>query len=324
LRTADDVSGPPSRQELEAAHCWEADDRVPGRPEMTAFRQTSRYRQARWREANGHPIGTQPIAPRPGGPPARPVGSRLPLDYAKETGTAFLTAAARAAALARTSVAEPHQSFDHQRFWADLLWSPALALNLFGDLAGDLRLADKAVHAWWPDTPGTVTDVRFTHSPGRFDPSFLNSLRSFDAAFAVDIGDGKKGVVAVDVNYHERAKAEIPKPGNLPRCREVAERSGVFRPGATKAVEGRSDLALTWLEHLLLLSMLQHPSGEWSWGRYVVVHPTGNTDVADICRRYQELLGDHSTFAVATIEELLDARALPPRTVAALRARYVG
>ena len=33
---------------------------------------------------------------------------------------------------------------------------------------------------------------------------------------------------------------------------------------------------MTWLEHLLLLSMLQHPSGEWTWGRYVVVHPAGN------------------------------------------------
>ena len=29
----------PSREELEAAHCWEAEDRVPGRPELTAFRR---------------------------------------------------------------------------------------------------------------------------------------------------------------------------------------------------------------------------------------------------------------------------------------------
>ncbi|HEV3496155.1 MAG TPA: hypothetical protein VHA34_07395, partial [Actinomycetes bacterium] len=53
-----------SRQELEAAHCWEADDRVPRRPAMTGFRRRLRYHQARWREANGHPIGSQPIAPR--------------------------------------------------------------------------------------------------------------------------------------------------------------------------------------------------------------------------------------------------------------------
>src|SRR6266540_3246569 len=28
-----------------------------------------------------------------------------------------------------------------------------MAFNLFGDLAGDLVLADRAVHAWWPDAP---------------------------------------------------------------------------------------------------------------------------------------------------------------------------
>ena len=110
----------PSRRELEAARCWENDDRVPGRPAMTEFRRRLRYHQARWREANGHPIGTQPVVPRPG-KPARPVGSRLPLDYARETGATFLTGGALAAARARTSITEAHQSFDHQRFWADLL-----------------------------------------------------------------------------------------------------------------------------------------------------------------------------------------------------------
>jgi hypothetical protein len=307
----------PSREELEAAHCWEAEDRVPGRPEMTDFRRSVRYRQAQWREANGHPIGSQPIVPR-AGKPVRPVGSRLPLAYARETGANFLTAGALEAVRARTSVVEPRQSFDHQRVWADLLWSQALAFNLFGDLAVDLALADRAVHTWWPDAPGTVSDVRFAHSPGWLDPSYINSLRAFDAAFVLD-----RGIVGVNVKYHERRKPEIPKPGNLRRYLEVAERSGVFEPGGTDAVKGRSDLAVMWLEHLLLLSMLQHPSAAWSWGRYVVVHPAGNTDVADLCARYQALLADRSTFASMTLEELLDTGALPKKTVVALRDRYL-
>src|ERR671922_2170173 len=219
----------PSRQELEAAHCWEADDRVPGRPEMTDFRRSLRYHQARWRESKGHPIGSQPIVPRKGAR-SRPVGSRLPLAYASETGATFLTAGALGAARARTSITEPHQSFDHQRLWADLLWSPTMAFNLFGELAADLELADRAVHTWWPDAPGTVCEVRFAYSPGRLDPSYLNSLRAFDAAFVLDLDDGTQGIVAVDVNYHEWAKPEIPKPRNLPRNREVAERSGAFAP----------------------------------------------------------------------------------------------
>jgi hypothetical protein len=78
-----------------------------------------------------------------------------------------------------------------------------------------------------------------------------------------------------------------------------------------------------WLEHLLLLSMLQHPSGSWSWGRYVVVHPAANVDIAELCARYRGLLADGSSFDSQTIEELLAAGALPAGTTAALRERYV-
>jgi hypothetical protein len=312
-----------SRQEHQAAHCWEADDQVPRRPAMTEFRRRLRYHQAQWREANGHPIGSQPIAPRPDGGPARLVGSRLPLAYARATGANFLNANALEAARARTSIVEPHQSFDHQRLWADLLSSSAMAFNLCGDLAGDLVLADRAVHTWLPDAPGTVSEVRFAHSPGRFDPAYLNSLRAFDVAFVLDLGDGTQGIVGVDTKYHERVKREIPKPSNLSRYREVAERSGVFGAGAIDAVKGRTDLAVMWLEHLLLLSMLQHASGSWTWGRYVVVHPAGNSDVADACARYRALLVDQSTFSSVTVEELFDAGALPTPTVAAFRDRYI-
>ncbi|MGZ4169660.1 MAG: PGN_0703 family putative restriction endonuclease [Solirubrobacteraceae bacterium] len=317
------MSETPTRQQLEAAHCWEADDVIARRPAMTDFRQRTRYQQARWRVARGHPIGSQPHIPRPGGPKARPVGSRLPLAYAQETGANLVTQAALAAARARVSFIEPRQSFDHQRLWADLLSSEALAFNLFGDLAADRRLADRVVHAWWPDAPGTVTDVRFAHSPGRLDPAWLNSLREFDAAFALHRANGTRGIVAVDVKFHERLKAETPKPENLWRTVAVAERSGVFAPGAIDAVKGRSELAVMWLEHLLLLSMLQHVSGSWTWGRYVVVHPAGNPDIVEACARYRSLLADESTFGSLTIEELVDSAVLPAATITELRERYL-
>jgi len=309
--------------ELEAAHCWEADDEAPRRPAMTEFRRRLRFHQAKWREAHGHPIGSQPIAPRNDGKPVRPVGSRLPLDYARDTGANFVTVAALDAAKTRTSQVERHQSFDHQRLWADLLWSPTLAFNMFGDLAADLALADRAVHAWWPDTPGTVVEVRLAHSPGRLDPAYINSLRAFDAAFVLALEDGTHGIVGVDTKYHEWAKPEIPKPSNLTRYLEVAETAGIFARGALDSVKGRSTLAVMWLEHLLLLSMLQHASGAWSRGRYVVVHPAGNEDVAGACGRYRDLLAEQSTFSSVTIEELLDTSVLPSETTSVLRERYV-
>ena len=312
----------PSEQELEAADALERDDRVPGRPEMTAFRRRLRLHQSRWRESKGFPIGTQPIAPKPG-KPSRALGSRLPLDDAEETGANFLTPAAVEAARARILAKEPRQSFDRQRWWADLLWSPSMAVNLFGDLSVDLARADRLFHEWWPDAPGRVAAIRFTHSPGWLDPTFLNSLREFDALFELDLGDGTLGVVGVDVKYHEWTKPEVPRPENIQRYLEVAKRSKAFRRGAVDSVKGRSGLAVTWLEHLLLLSMLQHPSKRWRWGRYVVVHPAGNTDYADATGRYRELLADDSTFATMTLEELLGSDALRRKTVKLLRERYV-
>ena len=311
-----------TQEVLEAAHCWEAEDRA-GTPAMTEFRRRSRYHQAMWREARGYPIGTQPYRPKPDGPPARLVGSRLPLDFAHETGATFLTADALAAARRRTETVERHQTLDRQRTWADLLSSEALSINLFGDLAADHALADHAVHAWWPDAPGHRRDVRFEHSPGRLDPAYLNSLRRFDAAFVLDGDGGPQGIVARRRELpraHEGRGPEADQPLALPRGRR---RSGAFLPGAVDEVQGRSVLCVMWLEHLLLLSMLQHESGAWGWGRYVVVHPAGNSDVAELCARYRELLVDPSTFVSMTVEELLDAAVLRPATTAAIRERYL-
>lgn len=315
---ADDVS----RAELEAAHCWEAGDRVPGRPAMTDFRRALRLHQARWREANGYPTGTHPLRPQPG-KPVRLVGSRLPLGDARETGANFVTKNALAAVQARLAAKEPQQSWDQQGLWADLLSSSALAFNLFGDLAADLERADRAVHTWWPDTPGTVCDVRFEHSPGRLDLAYTGSLVAFSVAFVLDLGDGTRGIIGVEVRLHERMNAETPKPERAVHYATVAKKSRVFRPNAISALTRRSDLLVTWLTHLLVLSMLQQRDGEYAWGRFALVYPAGNTDYAGAAERYRAGLADPSSFAPVTIEELLKTSVLPKRSTTALRKRYI-
>jgi hypothetical protein len=166
-----------------------------------------------------------------------------------------------------------------------------------------------------------VRDIRFAHSPGRLDASYLNSLRDFDAAFELDTGGGTRAVVAVDVKFFERNKIEQPKPSNAARIMEVCERSEAFTPEVRRLLD-RSDLAVLWLEHLLLHSMLQHESRQWTWGRYVVVHPADNPDVVDLLTRYRGYLADDSTFATMTMGDLLASRALPVATTKALRDRY--
>ena len=313
------MAGAISREELEVEHCWLGHDQVGGDPELTEFRRRVRHHHAIWRREKGYPIGTHRV--RPGTEP-RLIGSYLDLDFARESGATFLTDRARTAAQARAALVEPHQIFNQQSFWADLLSSEALAVNLFGDLAADLDHADRAVHAWWPATPGRVTEVRFAHSPGRLDPGYSNSRRYFDAMFVLELPDGSRGALAIDVKYREVVERKGVKPAHLPRFAEIHDRSGSFLSGSVDLLP-RSRLSMIWLEHLLLESMLQHDSGRWTWGRYVVVHPRANTNVASATNEYRKRLADDTTFTSATIEELLDATALAPKTGAALRRRYL-
>ncbi|MGD9703154.1 MAG: hypothetical protein AB7Q42_15900 [Acidimicrobiia bacterium] len=313
----------PSREELKAAHCWETADHVPKRPAMTAYRRRMRLHQSRWRDAHGHPIGSQPLVPQ-AGKPSRPVGSHLPVDYARRTGATFLTPAARDAASLRLSASgkEPEQSLDVQRTWADLLWPTAFCFNLFGELAADLDLAGRSVRRWWPDVPGTVVAVRFEHSPGRLDRAYIGNLCAFSVAFVLDLGDGTRGILGFKVAYADWNKRQAPKPDRLARYVEVSERSGTFGTGWLDAVNG-TELIHVWLEHQLLHSMLQHRGGEWRWGRYVVVHPAGNIDFADVCAGYRGLLVDDSTFTSTTVEELLVGGDFSEPMVAAFRGRYL-
>jgi hypothetical protein len=125
-----------------------------------------------------------------------------------------------------------------------------------------------------------------------------------------------------DVRFADSPGRLDPSYSNSRRFVEIHDRSGAFEPGAVDVLN-RSRLSLIWLEHLLLLSMLQHDSGGWTWGRYVVVHPDGNTDIADANDEYRKLLADDTTFTSATIEDLLPAKLLAPKTGAALRRRYL-
>ena len=131
--------------------------------------------------------------------------------------------------------------------------------------------------------PGTVSDVRFAHSPGRLDPAYLGNLVAFDVAFVLDLGDGTQGIVGVDDRVPRReqaAAAEAEPAAAVPRDhRDVRRASARARStrstGRTSSTSGSSTCCV--------LSMLQHPSGAWRWGRLVVVHPAGNTDFADAC-----------------------------------------
>lgn len=311
----------PSADDARASHCWFSTDQVPRDPAATAWKRLARWRQTRWRESRGYPIGTEPYA---GGGSATPVGSRLALDFAKSSGANFVTPAALAAVRKRIANPERHQMLKADRLWADLLSSMPLCFNLFGDLDADLAQASRAVRAWWPDAPQGTTTVTFEHSPGRRDVSFLGNGSAFDVAFDINTQSGKLGIVGVETKYHEHAKPEdIPRPAALARYVEVTQRSGVFVDGWQTLVVG-TDLQQIWLDHLLALAMLQHPTGRWSWARFVLVYPSENPSFARAAAAYRGVLRSAETFEARTIEELLATpAAFATTTRMALRDRYL-
>lgn len=309
--------------ELREHCCLESVDHVPGDPETTAFKRRARLHQALWREGKGLPIGSQPMRPNPG-QPSRPLGSRIELEAARQTGANFLGEDARRAVRERLADPQPHETLDEDRLYCDLLSSMPMCFNLFGPLQADLDAANRAVHAWWPDVPGRVSAVRFEWSPGRaIAGEYLENRSAFDVAFMLELPDGGRGVLGVETKYHEDCRKEKPPgDGRLRRYRTVSEASKAFLPGATDDIVG-TDLQQVWLDHLLALSMPLHPSGGWAWAAFVLVHPERNPSYARATHRYRSFLRDAGTIRVSTIESLLAEHVLPKAVEAAFVGRYL-
>ena len=177
------ATGPVSDDVLSAHYCLEAVDRVSGDPDTTPFKRRARLHQALWREARGLKIGTQPMRPNPDRP-SHPLGSRIALDVAKQTEANFLSDGARRAVADRLANPQPQQMLDEDRLFCDLLSSMPMCFNLLAELQADIDLAKRAVRAWWPDVPGTVSAVLFEWSPGRrLKGEYLENRSAFDAVF---------------------------------------------------------------------------------------------------------------------------------------------
>ena len=312
----------PSIEDLRPHHCLERVDIVPDDAATTAFKQTARLHQARWRERHGLEEGTQPMRPKAGQQP-RPLGSRIELLSARRTGANFLNDKVRQVVEWRIAHPEAHEMINVDRLFCDLLSSMPMCFNLFGELHGKPEEATHAIRTLFPDTPGRVSEVRFEWSPGRRDPEYLGNRSAFDVAFELTLPSGQLGILGVETKYHEHCKTETkPTKEALKHYESVSMKSGVFKSMALREIVG-TDLQQIWLDHLLALSMLQHPSGKWGWAKFVIVRPAQNPSYALASSRYGGLLTDQGTFSVRTLESILDANVLSKELSASFRDRYL-
>lgn len=334
----------PSKQELQEAHCWfPTTDRVPGRPDITAFKQRARLHQAKWREAHGFPRGKHPG--RDGsltenGSKLDPVGPR-DQDFRNFLDSSVVRDAVSHRSSRRVQKTEPGQQFKEDRLRYDLLSSMPMCFNLFGELHNDVpRLSAAGEELFGMTDPGLTT--QFEHSPGRQSREFTNDGTAFDVALYFGEPGGVQSVVGIETKYHEHAIAEArpdapkkdkrtgelrqPSKPKMPHYRALAERAvraGILKPNWADLLG--TEVQQIWRDHMLLVSMLLHPSKQWSKGRYVLVHPAANPSFAETGETYRtEFLDDRSTFDIITIEDLLRSGHLHTPAVAnEFRARYL-
>lgn len=110
----------------------------------TGFNRRARVLQSMWHESQGYPMRTHR---------GRPLGSRLPMPWAKETLANYLTSTIRQ--VVRDEVVNQETGgerlFQTPRIFANLLSSQPLCFNLFGDLQQDLGLATAVMRTLAPD-----------------------------------------------------------------------------------------------------------------------------------------------------------------------------
>jgi hypothetical protein len=292
----------PSKELLQRHHVWVGAD--------TAFRRRARLHQALWRERMGYPMGHGHGKPR---------GDRLAMPWAQESLANYLTPTIQRVVARELAAATDGQVYQVPRIYEHLLSSQPLCFNLFGEMAEDLKLATAVFRRRVPDLE-RVTAVRFEHSPGRGNPTFLGDGTAHDVFVDYQTRQGARAFVGIEVKYVEDMKAAPAR--HKRRYDEVAAVMGEFRADALPDLE-RSPLEQIWRDHLLAGSILQAGIG-YTHGTFVFMYPDGNAECADAVEAYGRCLEGTTTFQAWTLEGFVeDIAAVHEATAAPARERYV-
>lgn len=311
----------PTQQDLMDAACWFDSDKTGGRA-MTAFKREARWRQHRWAvdELSVQTFGTHPgRRVQPDIPPEDiPNGTKLS-DMDAEAGINFFTPEIYAVAKDRVTQKQEHETLDRVRLDRDLLSSMPMAFNLFAEASlGGNHVSRQALATVLGVAGDGPSDIVFEWSPARRSDKYTRDRTAFDVALRVGSMTEPRTVVGIETKYHEHSvretKPSASKPTSVKRYNDqtdfliaLADDADVFAAGWKDKVLD-TDLRQIWRDHLLALSMRQHPQ-EWTTDtRYVLIYPSRNVSFRAAAERYAAVLTDaEHSFRARPIEKILDA-----------------
>lgn len=138
------------------------------------------------------------------GAKSRPLGSRLPMPWAREELANFVTDGVRE--VVRAEVLDPAKSrgklFGKPRIFNDLLSSQPLCFNLFAELRSDLALASKLVAHFTAGRFSEVVAIEFEHAPSPIE-RYTGDRSAFDVLLECRSARGAHGFLGIEVKYHE-------------------------------------------------------------------------------------------------------------------------
>jgi hypothetical protein len=289
-------------------------------PYDTRFASGARLLQSIWRERRGLPVGK--IKPEKGR--RRPLGSRLTPEIA-QTGINFLTPEIAKLVRREAAYREYGAFIEEERLWGNLLSSQPLAFNLFGRAKLDRSFGTKLFRTLLPDFVAELETVHFETSPGRRDERFTGDNTAFDVLATVTTPRGTRGIVGIEVKFVESMKYRA-RPMTK-RVDQLADQVQLHRDPRATALR---DVPLEQLFrlHLLAATLIGH-NGPYQEGRFVLIAPEQNRDVARAAEAYRAHLREEQEgtvgFRQASVETCIDAigKAGDAELSAALHERYI-
>jgi len=282
------------------------------------WQRTLRIAQSWWREEQGYRMGFEAV----GRGRERPLGSRLPMPWARRRGANFCSD--RGCSVARRFAESlPPGSAAAEGLWADLLSPMALAMNAFGPLVRrgtwEARRRASPVFAELGGGEMRVTEaIRFGHSPGPRDPRYTGDDTRYDVFVRGRDAEGAPVFLAIVVAYHDLLPAGPRRFGS--RHRELL----AAIPGFERA--DPAALSLGPLAHLLAVRMLVEAQVEedgFDDARLVLVAPSANRSYAEAVAAWRTQTGDRDPrFLSRTLEEVCDDCLAPLDRPWATRVRH--